>query len=465
MRKTIFIFTVFALIQAASFGQLIKIQGSNFAGTALAPKPPMGWNSWDGFGKFPTEKHMLENLNAMVKWLKPLGYTYFVIDAGWDIEKGQNGQMTKMAIDQNGRYISAKTAFPNGIKYIGDKVHAAGLKFGIHIMRGIPRDAYKANLPILDTKYTARDIGDTTSLCTWNSDNYGINMSKSGAQEYYDSYIGQIISWGVDFIKADDITGHPKEVQAVKKAIKKTGKKVMLSISPGDGSETSNVIAYNEADMLRVTKDIWDKQKSIDLTFDAWKKWNAIPERKFWLDMDMIPFGHLCLHRPNPGYLTQDNRLTLANGELGQRGLERMSAFTMDQKYTFITQRALSASPLFIGGDLPTIDKFSLSLISDKNMLACNQNGITGKLIYEKDNIEIWKTPDTKNIGQGWIGIFNRNQTGKKVNITTHDLDTGINEISLFDIWENKQLKAVSTSSPIELNLNSFGVVFCRYKE
>lgn len=336
------------------------------AQTINSPKPLLGWNSWDCYGKYPTEKAILANLDAFEKKLKPFGYNYFVIDAGWDIDKDASGKVTQLTIDKFCRYIPAKSAFPNGIKYIADKVHGKGLKFGIHIMRGIPRDAYMANLPILNTKYTAQDITDTSSTCKWNKDNYGVNMSKPGAQAYYDSYIGQIIGWGVDFIKADDITAHPEEVQAVKEAIRKTGKHIVLSLSPGGDSKTENVAAYNEANMLRVTNDVWDNQKGFAQAFDAWKKWSPISERKFWLDMDMIPFGHLCLHNPDPNYL-QNNIKQEANKAV--RGKERMSAFTDDEKYTFITLRALSASPLFMGGDLPTSDEFSFKLITNKDVL------------------------------------------------------------------------------------------------
>ena len=431
------------------------------AQTINSPKPLLGWNSWDSYGKFPTEKAMLANLDAMEKKLKPFGYTYFVIDAGWDIEKDASGKITQLAMDKYCRYIPAKSAFPNGIKYIADKVHSKGLKFGIHIMRGIPREAYKQNLPVLGTSYTARNIGDTTSTCTWNKDNYGVDMSRPGAQAYYDSYIGQLVSWGVDFIKADDITAYPAEVQAVKNAIRKTGKRVVLSLSPGEGSDVKNVAAYNEGDMLRVTKDIWDNQLSLTRAFDAWKKWADVQGRTFWLDMDMIPFGHLCLHNPDPNYLTADNK---KEGEKNVRGKERMSAFTQDEKYTFITLRALSASPLFMGGDLPTSDEFSFELLTNKDMLECNQNGVVGKLVYNKGGIEVWKTADKSNPQKGWLGIFNRNKNQEKqVILTLKDLNVTGRKLSLYDVWNDKNLNAMTEKMPATNIVNANGVIFCRY--
>lgn len=442
-------------------GLCLVLNAGNVAAqnTGIAAKPPLGWNSWDSYGKYPTEKTMLANLEAMAKKLKPSGYQYFVIDAGWDIEKDASGQLTGVAIDKYGRYVPVKSAFPNGIKPLADRAHTLGLKFGIHIMRGIPRAAYKANTPIYGTKYFARDIADTTSTCTWNHDNYGVDMSKPGAQAYYDSYVGQLISWGVDFIKADDITGRPTEVQAVKAAIKKTGKSVLLSLSPGENSKVENVAAYNEGNMLRVTKDIWDNEIGFTQAFNAWKKWSGIKERKFWLDMDMIPFGHLCLHNPDPDYLHKDNR---EEAKKNVRGRERMSALTDDQKYSFITLRALSASPLFMGGDLPTSDDFSLSLITNKAMLACNQNGVVGQLVYAKNGIEIWKTPNKNNPKEGWIGVFNRNAQMQTFGLNQADL--GSKSLSLYNIWQNKNLGKIS-AKPIDIQLNAWGVLFCSYHE
>lgn len=425
-------------------------------------KPPLGWNSWDSYGMYPTEKAMLANLEVMAKRLKAFGYTYFVIDAGWNKVKGADGKITGMSMDQYGRYIPNKVTFPNGIKAVADRTHALGLKFGIHIMRGISREAYKNDLPILGTSYSARDIADTTSLCRWNSDNYGIDITKPGAQAYYDSYIGLLISWGVDFIKADDITAYPAEIHAVKMAINKTGKEdVVFSLSPGGDSKIENITAYNEADMLRITKDVWDNQIGFTRAFDSWKKWTSEIGIKFWLDMDMIPFGHLCLHNPDPNYLTSDNT---KEGEKAIRGKERMANLTKDQKYTFITLRALSASPLFMGGDLPTSDNFSFELITNKDILACNQTGVAGKLAYENNGVEIWMTQNKNNQNEGWLGIFNRNLQEKFVQLTAKEFVTGNKSLSLYNIWEEKDLGNVTSDSQLKLNLNPNGVVFCRYR-
>jgi len=421
--------------------------------------PLRGWNSWDSYGKYPTEAAILKNIESFKETLKPAGYEYVVIDAGWNIEKDKNNQITHLAMDNYGRYIPAKTAFPQGITFIADRVHEAGLKFGIHVMRGIPREAYRKNLKIAGTPYTARDIADTSSICSWNSDNYGVAMNRPGAQEYYDSYIGLLIDWGVDFIKADDMTAHPAEIAAVVKAIEKKKKPVVLSLSPGEGSDSKNAAVYNKATMLRITRDIWDNEMSIHRAFDAWKKWSeALHGRTFLLDMDMIPFGHLCLHNPNPGYTSQDLK---EEGKKNVRGLERMSTWSKDQQYTFITLLALSASPLMMGGNLPTSDDFSMELITNPDMLLCNQNGITGKIIYDRDGIEIWKTVSRNSPDCGWIGVFNRKGDERKVISINHKI-LGLKDATIVhDIWKDKTYGRLKKKKNIKVNAN--GVVFLKY--
>lgn len=425
-----------------------QIKNNNFL------TPPLGWNSWTNYGGRVTEKAVLANAETMAAKYKPFGYTYVVLDGGWH---ARPGSQDTSKVDQYGQ-ITNKVKFPNGIPYLAEQVHKLGLKFGIHIMRGVSRIGYRNNISVIGTAYKIREVADTTSICPWSNDNYGINMSKPGAQEYYDSFIGQLISWGVDFIKIDDITEHPDEILAVRAAIKKTGKEVVLSLSPGDNAMVTHLQAFNVADMVRVTPDIWDNQKGIDQAFTSWKRWSVVSGCNFWIDMDMIPFGHICLSNPDPNYLLADRKK-----EGGERAKERMSFLTTDQKYTFISLRALSASPLMMGGDLPTSDEFSFELLTNKDMLACNQNGVTGKLVYNNDSTEIWKTPNKTKPGEGWIGIFNRTKHIKSIQLSSSDFDIK-QPLSLYNIWQQKELGTVTSTSKLTFLINPNGVVFCRYK-
>ena len=125
--------------------------------------------------------------------------------------------------------------------------------------------------------------------------------------------------------------------------------------------------------------------------------------------------------------------------------------------YAFITLRALSASPLMMGGDLPSLDDFSLELITNKDVIECNQNGIMGSLIYEKEGVEKWKTPKRDSNG-GWIGIFNRTKSNKSLIIKKDDLKLDHQEeYVIYDIWANKEV------DNLYFKINTNGVVFLKY--
>lgn len=281
---------------------------ANAESAPIAPKPPLGWNSFDSYGVYLHEKAAMENLEAMGKHLQPYGYEYFVIDNGWfgeyQLKPGTLYPLEKHASDvrlnESGHVIASKTYFPGGLKPIIDRCHELGLKFGIHMMRGIPRKAYDMNLPIKGTSHKARDIADTNPKknCSWCTYNYGVDMSRPGAQEWYDGLIQHLADMGVDMIKYDDIVPYPAEVEAVAKAIKKTGKPILLSLSPGGDVPPDATKSFQMAQMLRVTRDVWDHAHYIDDCFEAWNKWTGKESENFWIDMDMIPFGQLLMMSP-----------------------------------------------------------------------------------------------------------------------------------------------------------------------
>ncbi|WP_439130880.1 glycoside hydrolase family 27 protein [Polaribacter sp.] len=475
-KKILLIVSALLLFSAVIFGFLPKKDKDQKSktNTKLAYTPPMGWNSFDSYGVYLHEDAAMANLEAFAKKLKPYGYEYFVIDAGWFGEfKLKEGTMypaekhaQELNINEYGLLQPSKTYFPNGIKPIIDRCHELGLKFGIHLMRGIPRVAFEKDTPIKDTKYTARDIADTTSICLWNDQNYGVDMSKGGAQEFYNSLINQMADWGVDFLKYDDLVPFPEEIEGIANAIEQSGRPIVLSLSPGNKVDSYAINSFKRANMLRVTHDIWDEQKGIDQCFAAWKKWQGKEEPGFWIDMDMIPFGKLQLMSPKPEGVKGDESKKeildkIQSGELSNvellagKGWTRQSDLTKDQMYTFITMRALAASPLMMGGDLPTLEDFSLELITNPEVIACNQNGVMGSLIMEKDGIEIWKTPK-KGTSEGWIGIFNRSEKPQFVSLQMKDLAFQDSR-KLYDIWAEKELKN------LDVKINGNGVTFLKF--
>lgn len=436
----------------------------------VAPAPPLGWNSFDSYGVYLHEAAAKENLEAMAEHLQPYGYEYFVIDNGWfgeyALKPGTLYAAEKHAhdvrINQFGHVLPSEVYFPNGLKSLIDRCHELGLKFGIHMMRGIPRKAYDQDLPIKGTKYTARDIAvtDPKLNCTWCTYNYGVDMTKPGAQEWYDGLVQHLADMGVDMIKYDDIVPYPAEVEAVAKAIKKTGRPILFSLSPGDSVDPNAIESFQMANMLRVTKDVWDHAHYIEDCFDAWKKWTGKETDNFWIDMDMIPFGQLLMMSPKTELRSDEDENAVA---LAGNGYRRWSQYSRDQMFTFITMRALSASPLMVGGDLPTMDGFSLKLLTDPDMLACNQNGIMGELFSEHSGIEVWRTPDRADPQQGWVGVFNRSDVSQQFDLTRSALGLPAQgDISVFNIWRGRKVYDFQSNESHTLEIAPDGVIFLR---
>lgn len=436
----------------------------------IAPTPPLGWNSFDSYGVYLHEKAAMENLEAMGKHLEPYGYEYFVIDNGWfgeyKLKPGTLYPLEKHAADvrlnEYGHVVPSKTYFPGGLTRITKRCHELGLKFGIHMMRGIPRKAYDMNLPIKGTSFKARDIADIEpkNNCTWCTYNYGVDMSKPGAQEWYDGLIQHLADMGVDMIKYDDIVPYPAEVEAVAKAIQKTGKPILLSLSPGNKASPDAIKSFQKAQMLRVTQDVWDHAHYIDDCFDAWNKWRGKESENFWIDMDMIPFGQLLMMSPKKEMQGEGGEKAV---RLAGHGYRRWQQFSQEQMFTFITLRALSASPLMVGGDLPTMDGFSLRLLTDPDMLACNQNGVMGRRVSQNDGIEVWQTPEKGGKKNGWVGVFNRTDRLKTFSLTPAGIGLD-SDTKVHNIWKGRKEHQVTAASPVEIDINPDGVLFLRYE-
>jgi alpha-galactosidase len=456
-----------SLLVALLFAATGAMGAGNRPKEVLAPTPPMGWNSFDSYGVYLHEAAAYANLEAMAVKLKPHGYEFFVIDNGWfgeyTLQEGTIFPAEKHAhdvhINEFGHFQPSEVYFPNGLKPIADRTHELGLKFGVHLMRGIPRKAYEQNLPIKGTDYTARDIANTAAEenCTWCTYCYGVDLSKPGAQEWYDGLIQHIADMGVDMIKYDDIVQHPDEVEAVAKAIAKTGKPILLSLSPGkDASQSEEAVrSFMMGNMLRVTGDVWDNQRGINHGFAAWRKWAGYSKPGFWIDLDMIPFGNLMLMTPP----RKDGAKKQKAVRLAGVGSRRVSGFSKPQMFTFITMRALSASPLMMGGDLPTLDAFSLSLITNPEMLACNQNGVMGSLMFEEGGLETWKVEKKGAKGEGWIGVFNRTSRKKEFKIIPEILGLDGSGYTLADVWSDEKKIMGQT-----IKLNANGVLFVKFE-
>lgn len=371
-----------------------------------AATPPMGWNSWDCYGPTVTEAEVKANADYMAKYLKSYGWDYIVVDIRWyvgnDKAHGYNEKDPDYVLDQYGRFLPAVNRFPSaaggkGFKPLADYLHKKGLKFGIHIMRGIPVIAVKQNLPIKGTNVTARDIFSDKDQCSWLRDMYTVVPGKPGAQEYYNSLFELYASWGLDFVKIDDLSSpiyFEEEINMIRKAIDRTGRKIVLSTSPGETPIAHADHVQKNANMWRTVGDFWDSWQQLKEHFEVFERWNKWRSYGAYPDGDMLPMGKI--------------------GIRAERGNPRMTNFTPDEQYTLMTLWSIFKSPLMFGGNLPDNDPFTLSLLTNKKVLKVLNESINNKPIFTDENKAAW-IADEPGTGAKYLAVFN--STDQKIAI------------------------------------------------
>jgi hypothetical protein len=357
----------------------------------FAQTPPMGWNSWDCFGTGVNEELTKANADYMAQHLLKYGWQYVVVDIQWyQPTAGGWGYAPnpKLTMDEYGRLLPASNRFPSasgdkGFKPLAEYCHAKGLKFGVHLLRGIPRQAVAQNTPIAGATYRAAEIADKNDPCPWNPDMWGVDTSKPGAQEYYDSVFKLLAEWTVDFVKVDDLSApyHKGEVEAIRKAIDKCGRPIVFSTSPGDTPLGDGAHVSENANMWRISGDFWDNWSALKEQFDRCDKWTAYRAPGHWPDADMLPLGAV----RQPGGWT---------------------AFSEDEQYTVMTLWSISQSPLMFGGHLPKNDGFTLALITNPEVLEVNQKSSSGRQLYRKDDLVAW-VADAPGGKDKYLAVFN----------------------------------------------------------
>jgi hypothetical protein len=360
---------------------------------AWAPTPPMGWNSWDCFATTVTEEQVKAQADYMAAHLRRHGWQYIVVDIQW-YEPGAKSHAyradAQLTMDGYGRLQPAPNRFPSaaggrGFKPLADYVHSLGLKFGVHLMRGIPRQAVEQNLPILGTPYRAQDIADRTNTCPWNPDMFGVDMTKPGAQAYYDSVFALLAEWGVDYVKVDDISRpyfrHRDEIEAVRRAIDRTGRPIVLSLSPGETALEAAGHVKQHANLWRISDDFWDRWLALRDQFARLAAWNEHRAPGAWPDADMLPLGTLVLG-------------------------ERTTRFTPDEQRTLLTLWSIARSPLMHGGDLTKTDPATLALLTNDAVLAVNQHSENNRPLFARDGLVAW-TADVPGSPDKYLAVFN----------------------------------------------------------
>ena len=445
---------------AAVFALALVVGNSQSPQSVVAVTPPLGWNSWDAYGLTIDEAEYRANTTVLAG-MKQDGWLYSVIDEGWYMEDPFAGKVEgrKYLWDKNGILIPTPGRFPSsingaGFKPIADWVHAQGLKFGIHIVRGIPKQVVNLNLPIAGSDFHAKDAADIPATCPWDDGNYGVSDTPAG-QAYYDSMMKLYAGWGLDYIKVDCISDHPyrpSEIRQIALAIQRTNRPIVLSLSPGPTALDHATEVAQYAQMWRITDDHWDVWSHIPnkganppegefpfgtrQAFDRLAAWQPYFKPGSWPDDDMLPFGSLT---PHPGW-----------------GQPRESRLTHDEEQTEFTLWAISRSPLIVGANLTKLDDFTRTLITNKQVLDMNQQARESHPVTQLppgfENIRVWEATQ-EGATPTFVAFFNLDDKAIVVHTSWDKLGLPGQHEAL-DLWAGKKLPSSGT---VDLSLPAHG--------
>ncbi len=403
------------------------------------PTPPMGWNSWDCYGTTVTEAEVLDNATFMARHLLPHGWDTVVVDIQWyepGARAGGYNDNARIIFDRFGRQLPVPARFPSavapdgintGFTALAARVHDLGLKFGIHLMRGIPRRAVEANTLILGTDYRAQDIADTSSVCPWNSDNYGLNHDHPGAQAYYDSQIALFAQWGIDFIKIDDMLFpfHEQAIKGYAQAIERSGRNITLSLSPGTNvSLNRRDFLAKHATMWRISDDLWDRWEDVRDQFDRLAQWAPHQQAGAWADADMLPLGKIGLR--------------------AERGEPRETRLSLNEQRTLMSLWTLAKSPLMMGGDLPSSEPETIELLTNPRLLTMYRNAAPARQIHGEPDIRVWHAPPQATRHTHYVAAFNLADTERTWTIDLADLTPELQSAThATDVWTGETSRIV----------------------
>ncbi len=405
---------------------------ASFSAPSVSPAPPMGWNSYDCFSYAVTERQVLANARFMAAHLKQYGWNYVVVDYAWYMPKKEAGFAynqndsfePSMSLDKWGRPQPDPLRFPSaadgdGFKKLASEIHRMGLKFGIHLMRGIPAQAVSQNDPIEGSGYHAGDAASSDNRCSWLNLMDSLNMSQPASQAYLNSLFRQYASWGVDFVKVDDMTNpyHTATIAGYRRAIQQCGRKIILSLSPGETPVSEAEDVSTKANMWRLLGDMWDTWPQLHHAFSVARRWVSYRSPGHWPDLDMLPLGMLREYGPNTGPWNTNCRLT-----------------TVEQR-TLMTLWCITKSPLMFGGDLTKSSDATIRLITNPEVLKADQTEGTPVEVRGGD-YPVWTAPAAGNVGQ-YFAAFNL--TNKPYQATIQFTSDG-SPVLVRDVWQRRNL-------------------------
>ncbi|WP_151484437.1 alpha-galactosidase D [Streptomyces albicerus] len=422
--------------QAATPTATATADSEAVAGVAgVAAKPYMGWSSWsmqsskypglnpDGDYSYLTEKNVLKQADALAAKLKPYGYEYVNLDAGWWRDQDWTPQF-----DQYARQKADLGRFPRGMKAVADHIHGKGLKAGIYLPVGLEKEAYgDGKIPIWNADdCTTADIvhGDLRTTNGWDSA-YKLDYSNPCAQKYVDSQARLFADWGYDFLKLDGVgPGSGKsgdqydnvaDVAAWQRAIAATGRPIHLEISwsldigrVADWKKHSNGWRI-DTDVECYCNTLVSWENSVDDRWDDAPGWTRHAGPGGWNDLDSLDVG---------------------NGQ--------MDGLTKAERQSYATLWAIAKSPLYTGDDLTRLDSYGLSLLTNREVIALNQGGTPpARPVTPSDPQQVWAARNTD--GSYTVALFNLADAPAAVTADWATLGfTG--KAAVRDLWNHENL-------------------------
>ena len=425
------------VLALAAAGLIFSVQAKK----APCVVPPMGWNSYNCWNYCVTESQFMQNAHYLAN-LKKYGWEYCVVDFIWwspingAYGGNQSGDWNKGNMDQYGRFLPDTNRFPSakggkGFKPLGDSIHNLGLKFGIHLMRGVPKMAVRRNCPVINSSYTCTDAADQNSTCPWLDWMYGAKNTAAG-QAYLTSMVQLCNDWGCDYLKIDDLTAatyHTDEVVMYANAIASVSREIVYSTSPGPTpvNQANHVSQY--CNMWRLVNDLWDTWGQLVDAYNVDERWRATTvqwgsEKGVWPDIDMLPFGHLAL--------------------LGPVGQPRysLSTYTKGEHRLMFLLWCVNNGPLMWGGHLPDNNNnpFYDSLMTNSDALFINQHGIKARVLKaQSTGTPIWTSTHPTDTTKKFVLFGNTSSSSQTISIGLNTIGFPANQaVPIRDVWTGR---------------------------
>jgi hypothetical protein len=276
---------------------------------------------------------------------------------------------------------------------------------------------------------------------------YGVDMSKPGAQEYYDSVFALFASWGLDYVKVDDLSSpyHEDEIEAIRKAIDRSGRPMVFSTSPGATPVGRGEHIETNANLWRISNDFWDNWRTLYEQFARLDHWTPFRGPGHWPDADMLPLGNIRAWQASDDW----------------------THFTKDEQFTLITLWCIARSPLIMGGNLPKNDEFTLALLTNDEVLAVDQDSVHNRQLFNTNNQVAW-VAEIPGLKDKYVALFNALATPTPAtdalatqprSIAASLADLGFaGPVKVRDLWNHKDLGMMSGALSQPINPHGAGL-------